>query len=172
MRILIIIFIVIPLTEMWLLFQVAGQIGPAATLALVVLTAVVGVQILRRQGLSTLLRANQRLQSGELPAQEIVEGMMLAGAGALLLTPGFITDTVGFFFLTGPLRRPVAGHIIRSGVVRASGGDSGGSFRYRSSGTRGYSPGNTRVYEGEFAEESGSLSDSGDELDQNQDRLH
>ena len=93
---------------MMLLFEVADVIGGLSTVGLVVLTAVIGIQILKRQGISTLLRAQHRLQSGELPAQEILEGMMLAGAGALLLTPGFITDTLGFIFLTGPLRRPIA----------------------------------------------------------------
>ena len=100
MRFLLLIFIIIPLMEMLLLFEVADIIGGFSTLGMVVLTAVIGVQILKRQGLSTLSRANQRLQSGELPAQEIVEGMLLAGAGALLLTPGFITDCLGFIFLT------------------------------------------------------------------------
>ena len=96
MPIALIVFIVIPLVEMLVLFEVAEVIGGWQTLTLVVLTAVIGVQILKQQGLSTLLRANQRLQEGQLPAQEIVEGFMLAAAGAMLLTPGFITDTLGF----------------------------------------------------------------------------
>ena len=70
MRFLLLIFIIIPLVEMLLLFEVADIIGGVSTLGMVVLTAVFGVQILKRQGLSTLSRANQRLQSGELPAQE------------------------------------------------------------------------------------------------------
>jgi len=116
-RFLFLFFIAVPLIEMLLLFEVSDRIGGLPTVGLVVATAVIGVQILKRQGLSTLLRANQRLQSGELPAQEIVEGMMLAGAGALLLTPGFITDTIGFMLLTGPIRRMLARKIINSGLV-------------------------------------------------------
>ena len=136
MRFVVILFIIIPLTEMMLLFEVADRIGGFATLSLVVLTAVIGVQILKRQGLSTLTRANHRLQSGELPAQEIVEGMMLAGAGALLLTPGFVTDTLGFIFLTGPFRRPIARRIIHSGRMRTfSPGPGAGSFRFWSAAT-------------------------------------
>ena len=90
MRFLFIFFIAVPLTEMMLLFEVSDRIGPWPTLGLVVATAVIGVQILKRQGLATLTRASQRLQAGQLPAQEIVEGMLLAAAGALLLTPGFV----------------------------------------------------------------------------------
>ena len=133
-RFLFVFFIAIPLVEMLLLFEVSDQIGGLNTLGLVVLTAVIGVQVLKSQGLSTLMRANQRLESGQLPAQEIIEGMMLAGAGALLLTPGFITDTLGFIFLTGPLRRPIARYFIRSGVIKAS-ASRGGSFSFWSSGS-------------------------------------
>lgn len=154
MRFLLLIFIIVPLVEMLLLFEVAAQIGGLVTLALVVLTAVIGVQVLKRQGLSTLTRARQRMGSGQLPAQEIVEGMLLAAAGALLLTPGFITDTLGFIFLTGPLRRPLAARIVAGGIVRAAGGsaragrqDGPGSPRGPGSGSRG-----GRVFEGEYVE--------------------
>ena len=148
MRILFLLFIVVPLGEMLLLFEVSDRIGGLSTLGLVVLTAVIGVQILKRQGFSTLLRANQRLESGELPAQEIVEGMLLAAAGALLLTPGFITDTLGFIFLTGPLRRPLAKWVISRGIVQAFGRRGSGAFYYHS-GTGGQGP---NVVEGEFTE--------------------
>ncbi|MFN3162179.1 MAG: FxsA family protein, partial [Pseudohongiellaceae bacterium] len=76
MRFLFLFFIAVPLIEMLVLFEVSDLIGGLNTVAMVVLTAVIGVQILKRQGLSTLLRANQRLETGELPAQEIVEGML------------------------------------------------------------------------------------------------
>jgi UPF0716 protein FxsA len=157
-RFLLLIFIIIPLLEMMLLFEVADIIGGLSTLGMVVLTAVIGVQILKRQGLSTLSRANQRLQSGELPAQEIVEGMMLAGAGALLLTPGFITDCLGFIFLTGPLRRPIARRVIKTGAVKAMGaGGSQGGFQFWSGSTGSHSHGaqsdDGNVYEGEFSED-------------------
>ncbi len=81
MRFLFIFFILVPLGEMLLLFEVSDRIGSLTTLGMVVATAVIGVQILKRQGFATLTRANQKLQSGQLPAQEIVEGMLLAAAG-------------------------------------------------------------------------------------------
>ena len=122
MRFLFLFFIAVPLVEMLLLFEVSDQIGGLSTLGLVVATAVIGVQVLKQQGIATLTRANARLSLGELPAQEIIEGMLLAAAGALLLTPGFITDTLGFVFLAGPLRRLIAARLLRSGLVRAGGG--------------------------------------------------
>ena len=154
MRFVVLIFIAVPLLEMLLLFEVADRIGGLYTLGLVVLTAVIGVQILKRQGISTLTRAQNRLQTGELPAQEIVEGMLLAGAGALLLTPGFITDTLGFIFLTGPLRRPLAKRIIRSGVVRTMGGSGKGGFSYWSySSSDNSGDRDSNVFEGEYSNE-------------------
>ncbi len=165
MRFLLLFFIIVPLAEMLLLFEVSDQIGGLNTLGLVVLTAVIGVQVLKSQGLATLMRANQRLESGQLPAQEIVEGMLLAGAGALLLTPGFITDTLGFIFLTGPLRRPIARYFIRSGVVQAAGGRRS-SFTFWSSGSgrggprqsgnyqSGFDQSEGDVFEGEYTDES------------------
>jgi len=74
------------------------------TVFLVMLTAVIGIYLLRRQGLSTLTRGMQKMQQGELPAHEMAEGLLLAIAGALLLTPGFVTDGVGFILLTPILR--------------------------------------------------------------------
>ena len=162
MRFLFIFFILVPLGEMLLLFEVSDLIGSLTTLGMVVATAVIGVQILKRQGFATLTRASQKLQSGQLPAQEIVEGMLLAAAGALLLTPGFITDTIGFVLLTGPLRRPIASSVVRSGIVKAMGGSgSGASFgQWNSRGGRQERPNGSNVYEGDYHEESGSLLES------------
>ena len=98
------LFIAIPILEIYLLIQVGQVIGAGRTVLLVVLTAVIGVWLLRIQGLSTLTRAQQRLQENQLPAREILEGMALVVAGAFLLTPGFFTDTVGFLLLFPPSR--------------------------------------------------------------------
>lgn len=149
MPIALIVFIVIPLVEMLVLFEVADIIGGWQTLTLVVLTAVIGVQILKQQGLSTLLRASQRLQEGQLPAQEIVEGFMLAAAGAMLLTPGFITDTLGFLFLTGPVRRPLARRIVSTGMIKAMGSGQGAGQYWSYREYRRDAEGN--VYEGEYS---------------------
>ncbi|WP_144822337.1 FxsA family protein [Marinobacter piscensis] len=104
MPILLFVFIIMPIAEMAVLIQVGTEIGVFNTIGLVLLTAVLGAWLLRQQGLATLLRANQRLNSGELPAKEVAEGLILAVGGVLLLTPGFITDAVGFLCLI-PLSR-------------------------------------------------------------------
>ena len=80
-------------------------IGAPWTIALVVLTALVGAWLVRLQGLSALNRVRESAGRGELPALELLEGLFLLAAGALLLTPGFFTDIVGFACLTPPLRR-------------------------------------------------------------------
>ncbi|MCG8413114.1 MAG: FxsA family protein [Pseudomonadales bacterium] len=157
MRFLFLAFLTVPLVEMLLLFEVSDRIGGLWTLALVVLTAVIGIQILKQQGFSTLLRARTRLESGELPAQEIIEGMMLAAAGALLLTPGFLTDTIGFVLLSGPLRRPLARRIIRAGVVTSMGAGAGGFQTWSNS--RPPPSGHGNVYEGEYSKQPDSKLD-------------
>lgn len=94
-----------PLLEIWLLIHVGSYLGAGPTVALVVLTAVAGVAVIRRVGLSTLTRANQRIRAGEVPAQEMGEGLVLVIAGVLLILPGFATDAVGLACLIPPVRR-------------------------------------------------------------------
>ena len=106
------IFFLTPIAEMYLLIEVAGYIDAWPTIGLVMLTAVVGVALLKRQGLSTLTRGMGRLEQGEMPATEMAEGLLLAVAGALLVTPGFITDTVGFVLLFPPSRRALAAQML------------------------------------------------------------
>ena len=106
------VFFLMPLVEMYLLIEVGGWIGPWPTIGLVVLTAVVGVWLLRWQGLHTLTRGVAKLNAGELPAREMVEGLLLAVAGAVLVTPGFVTDAVGFALLTPPIRASLAATIM------------------------------------------------------------
>jgi UPF0716 protein FxsA len=101
---IVVLFLAVPIVEIYLLIQVGQVIGASWTILLVVLTAVIGVWLLRIQGLSTLTRAQQKLQANELPAREILEGMALVIAGAFLLTPGFFTDAIGFLLLFPPTR--------------------------------------------------------------------
>ena len=98
---------------MYILIEVGGIIGAWPTIGLVVLTAVIGVGLIRAQGFATLMRGMARLNAGEVPATEMVEGVMLALAGALMLTPGFVTDTAGFVLLTPSLRRRLAAELLR-----------------------------------------------------------
>ena len=144
------LFFITPLVEMIILIEVGGMIGPLPTVGLVVLTAICGVWLLRLEGMATLTRVQEKLQIGEVPESELLEGIMLIIGGALLLTPGFATDIVGFVCLIPGLRRPLAARIIRS--------TSFGKFQMRSSFQNGAfrnadgQPGKT--IDGEFVSES------------------
>lgn len=127
MSVFLFLFIVMPIAEMAVLIKVGGLIGVLNTVGLVLLTAVIGAWLLRQQGLATLLKANQRLNSGELPAKEVAEGLILAVGGALLLTPGFITDTIGFLCLLPGSRHWLASQALKRMVV--SGQTRGFHFR-------------------------------------------
>ena len=95
----------VPLLEIALFIEVGGWIGLWPTLALIVLTAVIGAGMLRQQGLSVLMRAQRQLAEGALPVLAVFEGLCLVLAGALLLTPGFFTDAVGGVLLVPAVRR-------------------------------------------------------------------
>ena len=107
------LFFLTPIVEMYLLITVGGHIGALSTIGLVMLTAVVGLALLRSQGLATLTRGVGRLQRGEVPAMEMAEGILLAVAGALLITPGFVTDGLGFFLLVPAGRGLIAGRLAK-----------------------------------------------------------
>jgi UPF0716 protein FxsA len=112
MPIFFIVFVLVPVSELWLLFRVSDWIGAMATLLLVIVTAALGVSLLKRQGLRTLLEVSRKMQEGQLPIEELAHGVMLAVAGALLLTPGLITDTCGFALLHPATRRWLARRIM------------------------------------------------------------
>lgn len=103
--ILLSLFLIVPLVEIYFLIKVGNLIGPLPTIFLVVLTAVVGAWLLRWQGFSTIKRIQETAAQGGIPAVELIEGAVLIFSGALLLTPGFFTDAVGFLCLIPPLRK-------------------------------------------------------------------
>ena len=90
------------------------------------LTAIIGVALLKRQGLATLTRGMARMNAGEVPAREMAEGILLAVAGALLLTPGFITDFVGFILLFPPWRMVIASALLKRVEIHSQMGPSTG----------------------------------------------
>jgi len=105
MQLLVLLFIIVPIVEIFVLLQVGSIIGVLPTCGLILFTAVVGVALLKQQGLSVLNRFQTSLNQGALPAQEMQEGLFLAIGGALLLTPGFVTDAFGFCCLIPVTRR-------------------------------------------------------------------
>jgi UPF0716 protein FxsA len=94
----------IPLIEIYLFIQVGGSIGVWPTIGVVILTAVIGTALLRQQGLATLARAQADLDRQQFPVRELFNGVCLLIGGLLLLTPGFLTDALGFALLIPPLR--------------------------------------------------------------------
>ena len=116
-RILLVLFLVVPIVEIYLLIKVGGVIGALPTVFLVVFTAVLGAFLLRMQGFTTLNRMRSSMERGELPAVEMLEGVMLLVSGAMLLTPGFFTDTLGFLCLIPPLRRKMAIFLIEKAFI-------------------------------------------------------
>lgn len=108
------LFVLVPLVELWLLVRMGGWIGVLPTIALVVLTGVAGAALARREGLRTLREARASLARGELPGRPLMDGMAILTGGALLLTPGLLTDVVGFALLLPPSRAQVRRLVRRS----------------------------------------------------------
>lgn len=127
-------FIAVPLIEIAVFIEVGGRIGLASTLAVVVATALAGTYMLRLQGLSTLHRAQSAMNRGELPLREVFDGLCLLVAGALLLTPGFVTDAIGGSLFVPPVRaglRQLLGRwFVTSGRVHMHHGRGPGPGRY------------------------------------------
>ena len=113
------IFFSIPIVEMYLLIEVAERIDALPTILLVMLTAVVGVSLIRHQGISTLTKGIGRLNQAEIPAAEIIEGILLAVAGAFLITPGFVTDFIGFTIVIPVTRQIIALMLLKRLSARA-----------------------------------------------------
>lgn len=105
MKILFLLFLIVPIVELYVLIKVGSAIGAPLTILLVVLTAIIGVALVKAQGVATLMRIRRQLASRKVPALEIIEGFALFLAGALLLTPGFVTDAFGFMCLNPAFRR-------------------------------------------------------------------
>ncbi|MCQ8127957.1 FxsA family protein [Methylomonas rivi] len=116
-RILFLFFLVVPFVEIYLLLQVGGLIGAFPTIFLVVFTAALGAWLLRRQGFATWQRFQNNLAQGAIPAYEMIEGPILLVGGALLLTPGFFTDALGFACLIPALRRKFAQYVIENHLL-------------------------------------------------------
>jgi len=125
--IVLLLFIAVPIIEISVFIQVGDVIGLWPTIAIVILTAVIGTTMLRQQGLSTLMKAQNSMNEGRMPTSELFDGACLLVAGALLLTPGFVTDGIGFLLFLPPFRaliRTKATNIIKkSANIHVMGAD-------------------------------------------------
>ncbi len=119
--ILVALFIGVPLIEIYLFIQVGGIIGALPTVLVVIVTALLGVSLLRSQGFRTMAKFQQEVTTGQLPASTMLEGVALIFGGALLLTPGFLTDAIGFLCLIPFTRQTIIAWIIKNMKVPSSG---------------------------------------------------
>jgi UPF0716 protein FxsA len=112
------IFVVVPMLELLLLIKIGQGIGALPTVALVVTTALTGAYIISRQSLAVVSRALEALSQGHTPVQPVLDGLFLMVAGALLLTPGLITDVLALALLVPPVRRLIARAVMRWALRR------------------------------------------------------
>ena len=106
---LVLIFILVPIAELYVIIKVGGVIGVLPTLALLLADAVLGSMLLRHQGRAAWIRFNRALAEGRLPHKEVFDGVLVIIGGTLLLTPGFLTDILGLILLIPPTRALVRG---------------------------------------------------------------
>ncbi len=148
---ILVLLVGIPLIEIAVFIEVGGVIGLWPTIAIVIATAVLGTALLRRQGLATLQRAQTELAAQRLPVKELFDGICLLVGGALLLTPGFVTDACGLALLIPPLRAILGRWLwqlaMRRGNLRVDlSGSTGGPSR------DGPSSGGPTIIEGDYSE--------------------
>ena len=129
---LIILVLLTPLIEIWLMIDIGSVIGAGWTILAIIATAVIGASLVRLQGFGVYARMQHAANRGEVPAMEMIEGLSLFISGVLLLTPGFITDALGFLILIPPLRRWFALNMLKrffivpmQGHPHGNGGDQG-----------------------------------------------
>lgn len=113
MKLVMLLFIIIPALEIWLLITAGNVIGAIPTIFLIMLTGIVGAYLAKQQGYATIRAAQYQLQEGIIPGDALLDGICILVGGVLLLTPGFITDTVGFLLLLPPGRRLVKPFLLK-----------------------------------------------------------
>ena len=135
MFLVVLIFIIVPIAELYVIIKVGEAIGLIPTLVLLLLDAVLGSMLLRHQGRAAWVRFNRALAEGRLPHKEVFDGVLIIFGGALLITPGFITDIVGLFLLLPPTRSVIRGVVARRLGRRVA---TGATVRFGRREPRGY----------------------------------
>jgi UPF0716 protein FxsA len=131
MAFLVVLFIVVPVVELYVIIQIGELIGLWPTLALLLADALLGAMLLRHQGRGAWRRFNEAIAARRFPGKEVADGLLIAIGGTLLLTPGFLTDIVGAVFLIPPTRALVR-HLLRGWAGRrfiVMGGPAGAAYR-------------------------------------------
>ena len=109
-----VIFILVPLLELAVFAQISRFIGLGTTLVMCLITAILGGTMVRRQGLQTMASAQDKMRKGSMPSDALFDGLCIVAAGAMLITPGFITDIIGFSLLAPPVRKIIRKKISES----------------------------------------------------------
>ncbi len=146
---LVLLFIIVPIAELYVIIQVGGLIGVGPTLLLLLLDAILGSWLLKREGRAAWRRFNQALAEKRIPGKEVADGFLVILGGALLIAPGFITDIFGILFLLPPTRA-VARRILRRftvGRVAVAGFPGGATVGGWSTGSGAGRPGAKRSYD-------------------------
>ncbi len=143
---LFLIFTGVSLLEIFVLVKVGGFLGAWPTISLVILTALIGSALVRSQGLQLVQKLQQRMAAGEMPGQQLIEGMMLIITGVLLVTPGFVTDICGLLLLQPSIRAGLA-KVILANVKFAPQATMGG---FSSQGFTQRTAQDDSIIEGEF----------------------
>jgi UPF0716 protein FxsA len=130
--ILALLFLVIPLVELYVIIQVGQSIGVLNTLGLLLLDSLVGGWLMKREGLGVMRRLQGQLEMGRVPGKEIVDAFLILFGGALMLTPGFVTDIFGMALLLPPVRAVVRGVLAKRfttiAINRTGFGGTGGGY--------------------------------------------
>ena len=105
---LLLLFTLVPLAELYLFMTIGSELGFANTIAIIIITAILGAALTKSQGHRAMRKFQEATQQGRVPAREALDGLIILLAGAVLITPGFLTDTVGFLLLVPPVRALVA----------------------------------------------------------------
>lgn len=120
MRFFLMMLLILPIVEIWLLIVIGDEIGALLTIGWLILAAIIGINLIRYLGVATMLNVNQQLQRGEVPARALVDGMMMGVAGVLLVIPGFASDFIALLLLIPPVRRGLLGRWLRNRKVRSA----------------------------------------------------
>jgi UPF0716 protein FxsA len=126
---LFLLFTLVPALELYLLVKIGGQIGTERTIAIIIITGVIGAYLARREGTRVWMEVQRKLSQGVMPGDELIGALLILIAGALLVTPGFLTDIAGFSLLIPPLRKQVVQILKKrfAGSINIAGGPMGGS---------------------------------------------
>ncbi len=124
---LLILFVIVPVTELYILIEVGKKIGSLTTIGIIILTGIIGAYLVKGQGFMILKRIQNDLNEGIIPGDSLIQGAIILAGGIFLLTPGFVTDIIGFIFLIPVSRRVVKKYLLKwlKGKIKE------GNFYYR-----------------------------------------